>query len=277
MRVLFVLFYCFYTYTAFSQHLPDPLLSALSGAGAYSTNHKDVYGVLVNPAAVAQTKNLSIGISTERRFALEGLQQSGGLIQFPCFRGGLGLQLDYAGSALMNELSLGLAYGKSLGSYLDVGIRMRYYTLNVPGYLRSSLIWAEAGFLFRLTDQVITGFSFSRSTRSRISPDEPDMTQVFRLGLGYQPSSSILLTTDWVKQTDRSLLGTCILLYSFEEGFHVRLGWNISTNQPLGGAGLNWKRFRTDLLISYHPHLGISPLLQCIWQPAYVKNKSSEN
>ncbi len=265
MRVLFVVFYCFYTCTTVSQQLPDPLLSAISGGSVYSPDQQDAFGVLVNPAAVSRAGQLSAGIFGERRYALRDLQQFSGLLQCPFQRGGLGMQVDYSGSARMNETTFGLAYGMPLGKQMDAGIRFRHYTLHIPGYVRSSTIWAEAGFLFKLTDQVITGFSFSRSTRSKIFAEEPEMTQVFRMGLGYQPSGKILLVTDWIKQTNRSLIGTCMVLYSFDEGLRLRAGWNLSTGQPVLGAGMCWKSMRSDIMMAYHPLLGFTPMLQFLW------------
>ena len=265
MRVLFVLIHCFYTCTAVSQQLPDALLSVISGGSAYGPDQQDAFGVLVNPAVVSRAGHLSAGVFGERRYALKDLQQLSGLLQCPFQRGGFGMQVDYIGSARMNETTFGLAYGMPLGSQMDVGIRIRHYTLHIPGYVRSSTIWAEAGFLFKLTDQVVTGFSFSRSTRSRISAEEPGLSQVFRMGLGYRPSRKILLVTDWLKQTNRALIGTCMVLYSFDEGLRLRAGWNLSTGQPVLGVGMCWKSMRSDIMMAYHPLLGFTPMLQFLW------------
>ena len=186
------------------------------------------------------------------------------------------MQVDYSGSARMNETTFGLAYGMPLGKQMDAGIRFRHYTLHIPGYVRSSTIWAEAGFLFKLTDQVITGFSFSRSTRSKIFAEEPEMTQVFRMGIGYQPSIKILLVTDWIKQTNMALIGTCMLLYSFDEGLRLRAGWNLSSGQPVFGAGMSWKAMRSDIMMAYHPLLGFTPMLQFQWQSVNQKKERTD-
>lgn len=277
MRHLAVIIYCCLSCSAFSQQLPDPLWSAFSGGTAYSPRQKDVFAVLVNPAAVSSAANISAGMYVERRYALKDLQHTSGLIQFPIQRGGLGLQLDYNGSSRMNETAFGIVYGMPLGSQLDAGIRFRYYMLNVPGYLQTSMIWGEAGFLFKLTDHVITGFSFCRSARTRISPGEPELIQVFRMGAGYHPPGKIMFVTDWLKQTNRPFLGNCFVYYSFEEGLHLRVGWNISTSQPVAGAGINWKSIRADIMISYHPILGCTPVFQFLWQSIHPSNKQLIN
>jgi hypothetical protein len=276
MRVLFVFIYCYFSCSVFAQQLPDPLLSSISGGTAYSTVQHDAFGVLVNPAAVSRAGQMSAGLYSERRFALRDLQQLSGLLQFPFQRGGLGMQVDYSGSPRMNETTFGLAYGMPLGSQMDAGIRFRHYTLNMPGYVRSSTIWAEVGFLFKLTDQVITGFSLSRSTRTRLAADEPELMQVFRMGIGYQLSAKVLLVTDWLKQTNRALIGTCMLLYSFDEGLRLRAGWNLSTGQPVLGAGMSWKAMRSDIMMAYHPLLGFTPMLQFLWQSVNQKKEQTE-
>ena len=254
------------------QHLPNPLFSAVSAAGGYGDMHQDVFGALVNPANVAHAASLSAGIYGERRYMLEGLQQFCGLVRFPLVKSGLGLQLDYAGSALMNETALGIAYGKKLGEQLSVGIRFQYYQLQVPGYVRAPALWAGAGLLFQLTPQLQTGFSFTRSAKPQLHSSEPPLTQVYRFGMGYEPSQRVCISTDWIKETNKNLMGVIALRYAFEEGFRLRLAWQTTTQQPVAGAGLYWKGSWTDLLISYHPHLGFTPAFQMSWNASGKKS-----
>ena len=265
MKHLFVLFFIGGMLLARGQHLPSPLLSAVSAAGGYGNTHQDVFAVLVNPANIAHATSFSAGIYGERRYMLEGLQQFCGVLQFPFLKSGLGLQLDYVGSALMNESAFGFSYGKQLGDKLSAGLRFRYYQLYAPGYVRASALWAEAGLLFQLTPQLQTGFSFSRSTKPSLASTEPDLTQIYRFGLGYDPSKHISISTDWIKETNQPLLGTIAILYAFQEGLRLRAAWQTTTNQPVAGAGLYWKGSWTDIMVSYHPMLGFTPAFQMMW------------
>ncbi len=250
-----------------AQHLPDPLLSAAAGVGGYRKTNTDVFAVLSNPAAVAQATHFSAGMYGERKFLLKGLQQFCGLVQFPLRSAGVGIQLDYAGSYLMNETAVGMLYGKRLGTKLDLGLRFRYYHLNVPGHVQASALWAEAGCLFRLSEKVQSGFSFSRSTNPAIAAKEPHITQTYRMGIGYEASSRLFISADWMKQTNLDLQGNIIVLYAFEEGMRLRMGWQTLTSQPIIGAGLYWQHIWTDILMSYHPYLGFTPALQMMYAP----------
>ena len=273
MKHLFILFFIGGMLLARGQHLPNPLLSAVSAAGGYGNAHHDIFGVLVNPASIAHTTQFTAGIYGERRYMLEGLQQFCGILQFPFIKSGLGLQLDYNGSALMNESAFGLAYGKKLGDKLSTGLRFRYYQLQIPGHVRASALWAEAGLLFQLTPQLQTGFSLSRSTQSALSPTEQPLTQVYRFGLGYEPSKYVCISTDWIKETHKSLMGTLAILYAIEEGLRLRLAWQTTTNQPVAGAGFHWKGCWTDIIVSYHPMLGFTPAFQMMWGASTRKQK----
>jgi hypothetical protein len=145
----------------------------------------------------------------------------------------------------------------------------------VPGHVQASALWAEAGCLFRLNEKVQTGFSFSQSTKQSIATEEPPITQRYRMGLGYEASSRLLIATDWIKQTNQEILGSVLVLYSFEEGLRFRMGWQTQTSQPIVGAGLYWRHTWTDVLISYHPYLGFTPAFQMIYSPREKrKNKS---
>jgi hypothetical protein len=96
---------------------------------------------------------------------------------------------------------------------------------------------------------------------------------MYRMGLNYEPSRKVCITVDWIKETHKTLQGTFILMYFFEEGLHLKLGWNTSAAQPIAGAGIKWKHTRTDIIISYHPYLGLTPALQVLWNKKQ-KNKS---
>jgi hypothetical protein len=167
-----------------------------------------------------------------------------------------------------------LAYGKRLGDKLSTGLRFRYYQLQVPGYVRASALWAEAGLLFQLTHQLQTGFSFSRSTKPALVSKEPELSQRYRFGLGYEPSKHLIISTDWIKETNQPIIGTLAILYAFQEGLRLRAAWQTTTNQPVAGAGLFWKGSWTDIMVSYHPMLGFTPAFQMIWGASKGKHKS---
>ncbi len=256
---------CFFVLNLSAQQLPDPLLSSVIGGVGYSRSNYNVLGVLCNPASVADTRYYSAGIYGERKFLLEGLQQFSGVVAIPMGSSGVGLQLDYVGSSLMNEWAIGVLYGRRLGDRMDAGVRFRYYGLNVPGYVQASALWAEAGVTYQLSDKICSGFSFSRSTSNKIHKDEANLTQSFRMGFGYEASSRLYMMSDWIKETHKEISGSIVLLYAFEEGFRVRMGWNTSTTQPIIGVGICWRKTWIDILFAYHPHLGFTPGLQCIF------------
>ena len=108
-----------------------------------------------------------------------------------------------------------------------------------------------------------------------IAADEPSITQVYRMGLGYDASPRLFIAVDCIKQTNQDLLGNMVIRYSFEEGLRVRMGWQTNISQPVIGAGLYWRHTWTDIIVSYHPYLGFTPAVQMIYVPEQKrKNKS---
>ncbi|MFN5334815.1 MAG: hypothetical protein ACK5BV_06480 [Bacteroidota bacterium] len=274
MQHLITLMLCLWAMNVHAQHLPDPLLSAVVGVGGYSKSNTDVFGALCNPASVANVENFTVGIYGERKFLLTGLQQFCGVVAIPLPSSGVGLQLDYVGSSLMNETAIGLVYGRRLGDRMVAGVRFRYYGLRVPGYVQASALWAEAGVTYQLSDRIRAGFSFSRSTNNKIHNEEPDLSQSFRMGVGYEASSRLFIMSEWVKETRKEIQGNVVLLYAFEEGFRLRMGWHTYTSQPIIGAGLYWQKTWIDILFAYHPYLGFTPGLQCVFSPKEKKVES---
>jgi hypothetical protein len=273
MRHLISFILCLHVCKLTAQQLPDPLLTAVAGASGYHPADQDAWGVLCNPASVAHTRDFTVGIYGERKFLLEGLQQFCGVVALPLPLSGLGLQLDYSGSFRMNETAFGMVYGRRLGDRMAAGLRFRYYGLRVPGHVRASALWAEAGVTYKLSERIYTGFSWSYATPYRLEKNEPPLFQSYRMGVGYEVSSRLYLMSEWLKHSRQDMQGSFVVRYVFEEGFRLRLGLNTLTAQPVIGAGIFWQKTWFDIMVAYHPYLGFTPGVQCVFSPNHKNEK----
>ena len=103
------------------------MAASYTGLGAYSTRHVDVFSFSANQASLAQLKNASAGVYGERRFLLSAANMYTAVVALPTSQGNFGLQADYFGFTNYNESQIGIAYARSLGSKLDIGIKFKVY------------------------------------------------------------------------------------------------------------------------------------------------------
>jgi hypothetical protein len=117
-----------------AQTLRQPISAVYLGLGACSTEHTNVFSFVNNQAALAQMKNTSAGVYGERRFSLNETSMYTAALAIPSQLGNFGLSIKRFGFKNFNENQLGLAYGRSLGKALDIGVQFNYYSYQVPTY-----------------------------------------------------------------------------------------------------------------------------------------------
>ena len=248
-----------------AQSLRKPLAASYIGLGAYSINHLDVFSFASNQAALAQIKNTAIGVYGENRFLLNATNMYSAVAVMPSKQGNFGIQIDYFGFKDYNESQIGLAYARSLGSKLDVGVKFNYYSFRIPTYQSSSTVNFEIGAVAHLTDKLNAGIHFYNPVGGNFSKTvDEKLSSVYTFGLGYEASKSFLVSAEIVKEEDAPVDVNAGVQYNFDKQFFARVGINSDNQSPYAGAGISWKDLRLDVSASYHPQLGISPGLMLI-------------
>ena len=148
----------FYSAAATTQSLRYTPASPYIGLDAFSKKQLNVFSFTGNQAALAGVKHTGIGIYGERRFMLAETSSYCLVAAFPTRLGNIGIQLNYAGFKNFNESRIGLAYARSLGPKLDIGIQFNYYGYRVPVYGNASTFNFEAGAILHFTEQFHFGF-----------------------------------------------------------------------------------------------------------------------
>ncbi len=249
-----------------------PVSAPYIGLGAYSIYHADAFSFTSNQAALAQIKNAAIGVYGERRFLLAETSMYSAVGVLATKNGNFGLQADYFGFKNYNESQLGVAYARSLGSKIDIGIKFNYYSYRIPGYENSAAVTFEIGAIVHLTDQLHAGIHFYNPVGGALSKTRNEkLGSVYKFGLGYEPSEKFLISAEFVKQEDIPVNINAGVQYNFAKQFFARVGIASENESPYAGAGISWNNIRLDVSASYHPQLGFSPGLMLI-----VNFKSNE-
>jgi hypothetical protein len=238
------------------------------GLGAYSINHADVFSFHSNQAALAQVKNLSAGVYTERRFMLKELALYNASVVLPTHSGNFGLDTRYFGFADYNETQLGLAYGRRLGSKVDLGVQFNYYNVQIPYYGNASVVNFEAGAILHLTEKLNAGIHVYNPVGGKFGKDEQEkLSSVYSGGIGYEASDKFFISAEIEKEEDQPVNVNAGLQYKFLPQLLARGGISTATSSMYFGIGVAWKSVRLDVTTSYHQQLGITPGLMLIFNP----------
>jgi hypothetical protein len=259
-----VLFVC--TIQLAAQTVRQPLSSLYPAIGAYSKNIADPFSMIINPAAIANIKTAGAGVYGERRFLLDALNQYTTVGGFKTSSGNFGLQADYFGYTNYNETQLGLAYGRSLGTKVDVGVKFNYYNLRIPAYSSASTFHFEAGVLMHLSEKLHAGFSVFNPIGGELNKETKEkIASVYRGGFGYEASEKFFITAEIIKEENKNVGVNAAFQYALIQQLLVRGGMNTLNEQPFIGVGLKMGQLRLDVATNYHPQLGISPAVMLLY------------
>ncbi len=233
---------------------------------AYSAKQNDVFSFTGNQAALAQTKTAAVGVYGERRFLLADNSVYGLALAIPTKKGNFGVQVNYAGFTNFNEQKAGLAYARSLGSKVDVGVQFNYYGYKIPAYQNASAVNFEAGAVVHFTDKLNAGVHVYSPVGGQLGKNgDEKIASAYKFGLGYDASDNFYVSTEIVKEEEQPINVTGGIQYRFEKKFFIRAGFRSDNSTGFGGVGFMYNNLRIDASASYHPQLGISPGLLLIY------------
>lgn len=243
-----------------AQTLRRPVAATYTGFGVYSLNHVDVFSFTSNQASLAQLKNASVGVYGERRFLLTELNNYTAVAALPTHSGNFGLKAGYSGFSDYNETQIGLAYGRKLGSKVDIGAQFNYNGIRINSYGNASAISFEMGTVLHVTDKLHAGVHVNNPVGGKFGKDQQEkLSSVYTVGLGYDASEKFFISAEIEKEEDRPVNVNAGFQYKFIPQLLVRAGISSATSSAWLGVGLTIKSLRLDITTSYHPQLGITP------------------
>ncbi|NOU46956.1 MAG: hypothetical protein HOO86_07840 [Bacteroidales bacterium] len=244
--------------------------------GGASVSLSDFWSIQNNPAGMALQPSLSAGVFYENRFLMKELSLKGAAVVAPTRFGVLGLSFNQFGYTLYNENKFGLAYARSFGKLLRIGLQLDYQTTNIAeNYRDASFVTFELGVQSTLNEKLSLGAYVYNPVRMEIA-DYPDEStpMVMRFGLTYSLTPEFIGVTEIEQnfQTKASLrVG---LEYAIQQKFFIRTG--ISTNPGLltMGAGIHFRQLQFHIAASMHQILGVTTQAGLVFQ--FAKKQTNE-
>ena len=248
------------------QNAKQTLVSPYLKTGAYNHEQGDVFSFSANQANLASLSRFSAGIFSERKFMLNELSLFSAAVALPTSSGNFGLQLHRFGNTSYNEMQAGLAYGRKLNDFLDLGVQFNYYAVNVAGYGKAGTVNFDAAAIFHFTDQLHGGIHVYNPTSTKFGKGKEErLPAVYNAGLGFNASEDFLVSAEIEKTEDLPISVNANIQYEFAERFLARGGVVSGTSMWFFGAGFIFKNYRVDATASVHPQLGVSPGLLLIY------------
>ena len=243
-----------------------PVGSVYTKLTAYSHQFNDAFSFGANQGALAGIKKFSLGVFSEKRFLLQELSTYSMAFVLPTTSGNFGVKGDYNGGQLYNEASAGLAYARSLGNKIDVGVQFNYFSMKASTYGSASTINFDAGAVFHLTSQINAGLHAYNPVGMKLGKDgEEKLPSVYSAGIGYDASPKFFIGAEAEKIEDQSLTVNAGLHYVIADKLIARGGISSATSVYYLGFGVQLKNLRLDATATFHPYLGVTPGLLLLY------------
>ncbi len=230
------------------------------GLSAYSAKQQDPLSFTGNQAALAKTSQPGLGLYGERRFLLAATSNYCMAAVLPVKWGNIGLQVNYSGFKNFNESTIGIAYAKSLGDKVDVGLQFNYYSYRIPAYQHAGTVIAQAGLIIHFTDQFNGGIHVYNPAGGKLGGNQDEkLAAVYTFALGYDASENFFISGEIIQQEDLPAEVVAGMQYQFAKQFFARAGFTSGSASFFAGIGTAWKNLRVDITAGFHQQLGISP------------------
>lgn len=219
-----------------------------------------------NPASLSRQKGFTAGVYSERRFLLTELSQHQVAVAMPSRVGSFGVRGDYFGHSGYNETGIGLAYARSLGTKIDLGVQFNYYGVTIPAYGHAGALNAEVGVVVHLTDQLRTGLHLYNPGSVALGKNgEEQLPSIYSIGFGYDLSDQLFFTASFDKIQGKPVSVLAGIQYRFHNRISVNAGIASATATYTAGVGIWLKAFQLTAVASLHPHLGLTPGLMLVF------------
>ncbi len=235
-----------------------------AGMGKCSVALSGLWSIQNNQAGFALTDKITAGISYNSRFMSGNMSTKSMALLVPVKYGVTGISVEYYGYSLYNRLKAGLAYAKSFGQRLRIGLQIDYlrtalgdnygnrdgvtFELGLQGDLSQNLtlaVWTYNPFMIKLADYA-----------------DERIPSVYKIGMDYRFSPALLTTLEAEKRSDwQPVVLRGGLEYAIRQKFFLRAGFGTAREIFSMGFGMHFTRLQMDLAAVMHQSLGFSPVM----------------
>jgi len=168
--------------------------------------------------------------------------------------GVLGLVINKKGTAFLSENALNLGWGKTLGSNMQVGIRLGYQMRTATGYGSEAVPVAGIGLGFKINEQC--QWLFQADQVNSFFLKEGDWRYRIRTGMGYRFSKVCFGTMEILAEQNSRPIFIAGVHYSPVDEVLFRVGF--SNDMFLLSSSFHYHDFDVGVNSAWHLRLGMS-------------------
>ncbi len=267
--IIFLLLVCV-PRVLFADNDTTPTGARADGMAKASVALVGLWSSFYNQATLALLQKKSIAVYCENRFDLNEISNKAICVNMPTQRGTFAINYLQYGFELYKESKIGIAYAKTLGKHLWMGIQINRITKKMPIEDGSQTRYSfDFGVLTEIKKQLFIGFHISNPTKTsfRIEQYITDcIPTVARLGVCYYFNKNSLIAGE----INKDIAGAARLKigaeYTVVKNISVRIGVANHPNSVSMGGGFNYSPFDINIAFSKHPVLGYTPSVDLSYQ-----------
>ena len=230
--------------------------------GNASVTFQDVYSAQNNQAGLAFVEKMSVGISTQNFFLVEGgISAHYGVFALPVKKQGVfGISVNYFGDNSFNQSKIGIGYGRKLAENVSVGLQLDYIGTKTIEAGTGSAFTFDLGILYQPVKTLTIGAKAFNPIRAKTGLDyEEELPAIINVGLAYQPSEKIMICAEGEQNIDDDLRAKFGVEYHIIDQLFLRGGYISNPSMYTCGIGVTIKALKIDISSQFHQQLGLSP------------------
>ncbi len=236
--------------------------------GGVQSVQQHAFSAIENQAGLATLNSISIGVTGQNQYLLEGLNNFALAAALPTNSGTFGVGIQYQGLKTYTEMKAGIAYGRQLLDNLSIGAQIHAYHINISNYGSRTLVNFDLGIQAELTKQLLIGAHIKNPIKINVTEDEQlPIPTTLTAGLQYTASTKAKVMVEAEKTVNRTVLFKAGLAYQLNEAFGLLLG--VTTDPAVFSMGVSWQVQSLAIVLgsTYHTVLGYSPVLSIGFAP----------
>jgi hypothetical protein len=221
------------------------------------------HSVLFNPALLAVSTKSELRIDYYNRYSLKELATISGGVSFRNDVLPLGLHIASFGYDAYRESMFRFSAGKLLNENLALGISLQYALLQSELFETSaSRLSTDLGASWQVVDNWLITASVINFPSKILSSENIDSERIAawaaELGLNWQIFDNLLITGGARRNAETPVGGVFGMEYQPFTDFQLRAGVCSGPFRPSLGIGYRFSMITADVVMIYHPILGIS-------------------
>lgn len=234
-----------------------PRSSAMGEAGVAVC---DEYSLSQNIASIAFLDHSTISASGDKRFLLDGLNESSASAALKISAGFTGIHLSYYGFTEYYQLKSSLGYALKVTENLSLGIQFDYLRTAIAEYGAQNIFTGEAGILVKLIPSLQFGAHIFNPFKIQNGYYESQkIPTVFDEGFAWHAGNNVILVADGEENLNDGARFHGGIEYDILKQVDLRAGIETNPLTETFGIGVKWKGFSIDAASLIHPVLGITP------------------